>query len=74
MSYCGNSSIYDIEKLGSECYCFKKLSYSKTISNLVFISVKKRYTAGEIVLISTNIIVFMLILLLVLLAMKNIVL
>ena len=56
------------KKLDGRYYYFKKYSSSPKSLNLVFLSIKKKCTIGEMILISTNIIVGVLILTLILLS------
>lgn len=72
--YYANSFMSGIGKLGNRCCYSKKRSYNWKILNLIFFSIKKRYIANKIRLISTNIVVILLILLMVLLTMTNIML
>ena len=56
------------KKLDGGFYFFKKYSSDPKILNLVFLSIKKKCTIDEMISISTNIVVGMLILTLVLLS------
>lgn len=74
ISYYNNNFIFNIEKLNSRCYYFKKRSYSWKISNFTSFCIGKKYTASKIRVLLTNIIVVIFVLLLMQLAITNIML
>ena len=74
ISHCANGSISGVGRLGGGCCCSKERSCGQRTSNLAFLSIRKRHTAGGMRLVSTDIVVVVLVSLMVLLAMTNIVL
>ena len=69
-----NGSISGVGRLGGGCCYSKEWSCGQRTSNLAFLSVRKRLTAGSMRLVSINIVVVVLISLLVLLAITNLML
>ena len=72
--YYANGFISSIRWLGSRYYYSKKRSCDQKTLNLVFFSIRKRCIAGRMRLISTDMVVVVLVLLMILLAMTNIIL
>ena len=69
-----NSFTSLIRILNGRYWYSQEWSYSQKTSNLIFFSTKKRFMAGEMILISINIVMAILSLLLVLLGIINIIL